>query len=53
MYNVIRDIISYNGQVNIDNSIIQVCQVLIPVLTVFFIWCFTKLIAYVVNFGKK
>lgn len=55
MYEIIRQLIAYNGSqnLNIDNSILQVCQVLIPMLFAFFAWQFTHLITFIVSWGRK
>lgn len=53
MYDIIRQLIGYNGQVNVDTYYVQCCIALVPVLVVYFVWCFTKLFSYVVNFGRK
>lgn len=53
MYELIRQLISYNGQMTIDNSILQICQVLIPIFSVTVIWFFAHLVAFVTGICKK
>lgn len=53
MYDILKNIIGYNGQYQYDSNIIQLCEIVIPVLIVYFIWCFTKIISYICNYGKK
>lgn len=51
MYDIIRQIINYTGSnnYNMDSSIVNCCIALIPVMVTFFMWQFTKLIAFVIN----
>lgn len=56
MYQIIKEIINYTGgnQNNwIDSYIVQTCQIVIPTMIFFFIYCFTKIITYICNFSKK
>lgn len=56
MYSVIRDLIAYSGTqqgFNLDSYILQIIQVIIPMLLSFFVWSFAKIISFVVNFGSK
>lgn len=56
MYNIIKSLLDYTGsnQNNwVDSYIVQTCQVLIPMMIAFFIWCFTKIISYTIKFGSK
>lgn len=53
MYDIIRQLIGYNGQINVDTYYVQCCVALVPVFVVYFVWCFTKLFSYVINFGRK
>lgn len=55
MYDIIKNIIEFHGSqtTNIDSTILNICTVLIPMFVVYFTWCFTKIIAYIVNFGRK
>lgn len=56
MYSIIRDLIGYSGTqqgFNLDSYILQIIQVIIPMLLSFFVWSFAKIISFVVNFGSK
>lgn len=53
MFELIRQLIGYSGQMNIDNSIVQICQVLIPVFSVTVIWFFAHLVAFITGICKK
>lgn len=53
MFEIVRQLIGYTGQANIDNTCLNVCACLIPIFSVVFIWFFAKLLAFVCGFSKK
>lgn len=53
MFDLIKQLIAYNGQANIDNTVLTICQVLIPMTLLYIVWGTTKVISYIVNFGKQ
>lgn len=53
MFDLIKQLIGYSGQANIDNSIITICQIIIPLSFLYIIWGTTKIISFVANIGKQ
>lgn len=53
MFDVIRQLINYSGQINVDNTVLSICQILIPVFSITVIWFFAKLLSFVCGFAKK
>lgn len=52
MFDIIRQLIGYSGQMNIDNTIVQICEIIIPLSFLYVVWGITKIISYVGNIGR-
>lgn len=53
MFDLVRQLINYSGSMNIDNTIVQICEILIPMFALTCIWFFAKLVAFVTGLAKK